>query len=365
MSSSRDTENVECDSSSVICGDNEPREPPKKRKIQKDKMFKTYLLDDPLFKPWLLADINSKYKARCKVCNVSINSGKSELQKHAATRKHIDKMKTVKETKNIVQMFAANKDNIHNSNVKKAELKLAAFFAANNVAFRLIDQLDPILKEIFPDSKICQGISLKQTNCTEIIRNVLCKKETNDLISYLRKIQFSVLLDESTDIGDFKSLAVLVRYSKLGRIETRLLELIQVDARDLGATHLYGVFKVCLERHEIPLKNIVGVACDGASVMVGKHHSFFKLLQDDVPHVILLKCICHSAALVASNACSFLPRSAEELLRNVYSYVSGSAKRSAQLQEMQEYFGEKKHKMRIVYLNTLENYFTIAVYEDK
>lgn len=116
--------------------------------------------------------------------------------------------------------------------------------------------------------------------------------------------------------------------------------------------------------------------------MVGKHHSFFKLLQDDILHVILLKCICHSAALVASNACSFLPRSAEELLRNVYSYVSGSAKRSAQLQEMQEYFGEKKHKMlklattrwlsrfecvcRVLEnWNTLENYFTIAVYEDK
>lgn len=189
---------------------------------------------------------------------MNINSGKSELQKHAATRKHANKMKTIKETKNIVQMFEAKRDNIHDSNVKKAELKLAAFFATNNVAFRIIDQLEPILKDIFPDSKICQDLSLKQTKCTEIIRNVLCKKETNDLVSYLRKIRFSVLLDESTDIGDYKSLAVLVRYSKLGRIETRLLELIQVDARDLGATHLYGVFKACLERHEIPLQNIVG-----------------------------------------------------------------------------------------------------------
>lgn len=155
-------------------------------------------------------------------------------------------------------MIEAKKDNMHDSTVKKAELKLAAFFASNNVAFRLIDQLEPILKEIFADSKTCQGLSLKQTKCTELIRNVLCKKETNDLVSDLKKTRFSILIDESTDIGDSKCLAVLVRYSKLGKIKTRLLELIQVDARDLGATHLYGTFKACLEKHEIPLKNIVG-----------------------------------------------------------------------------------------------------------
>lgn len=44
--------------------DSELKEQPKKRKIQKDKLFKTYWLDDPIFKPWLLPDISSKYKAR-------------------------------------------------------------------------------------------------------------------------------------------------------------------------------------------------------------------------------------------------------------------------------------------------------------
>ncbi|XP_063912692.1 uncharacterized protein LOC135129472 [Zophobas morio] len=116
--------------------------------------------------------------------------------------------------------------------------------------------------------------------------------------------------------------------------------------------------------------------------MIGKNHSFFQLLQNDVPHVILLRCICHSASLVASNACTVLPRSSEELLRGIYTYVSGSSKRSAQLQEMQEYFQERKHKIlklsatrwlshfecvvRILEnWNVLEHYFAIAVLEDK
>lgn len=116
--------------------------------------------------------------------------------------------------------------------------------------------------------------------------------------------------------------------------------------------------------------------------MVGKHHSFFQLLKNDIPHVLLLRCICHSAALVASHACSFLPRSAEELIRNIYSYVSGSAKRSAQLQEMQQFFGENQNKILKLAATRwlsrsecisrvlenwvpLEHFFIIAVHEDK
>lgn len=46
---------------------------------------------------------------------------------------------------------------------------------------------------------------MKRTKSTEIIKNVLCKKETNDLVEHLRKNMFSILLDESTDLGDVKS----------------------------------------------------------------------------------------------------------------------------------------------------------------
>lgn len=46
-----------------------------------------------------------------------------------------------------------------------------------------------------------------------------------------------------------------------------------------------------------------------------------------------MKYICHSTAIIASKACKQLPRSTEELLRDVASYVSGSTKRCAQLCE--------------------------------
>jgi hypothetical protein len=97
------------------------------------------------------------------------------------------------------------------------------------------------------------------------------------------------------------------------------------------------------------LKNVfnifIGAASDGANVMVGEHNSFFSHLKQDVPHAILMRCICHSAALVASKACKELPRGPEDLLRNIASYISGSAKPCAVLVELQEYFSQSTQKI--------------------
>lgn len=80
---------------------------------------------------------------------------------------------------------------------------------------------------------------------------------------------------------------------------------------------------------------------DGASVMVGQHNSFASRLIESLPHVVVVKCICHSAAIIASKACWALPRAPEELFRQIGAYTSGSSKRCAQLEAIQENLNEK------------------------
>jgi len=48
-------------------------------------------------------------------------------------------------------------------------------------------------------------------------------------------------------------------------------------------------------------KNLVGIGSDGASVMVGKNNSVATLLKKDWPHVILMRCICHSLDLIKNS----------------------------------------------------------------
>ena len=124
------------------------------------------------------------------------------------------------------------------------------------------------------------------------------------------------------------------------------------------------------------------MACDNASVMIGRNNSFMTHLKVEVPELITLNCICHSSALIASKACVKLPSSCESLIRGVATYISGSAKRCAVLGEFQEFFEVQKckilklsetrwlclHQCVIRLLDNwevLKSYFILAIVEDK
>lgn len=375
MSDNSNSSDSECESSRQV----------KKIKMSnpKEKKFNVKWLEDPGFKRWLKAVPNNNKKCVCKVCNTEILCGKSELTKHAVGKKHLRNMAAVNSSSSIRSFITPTSTTIkHQNAVKSAEIRLSIFFAEHNVGTHIIDHLTPLLKDIFPDSKVCQDIQLGRTKCTEMIKNVVGKYETNLLVKDLRDTSFSVLVDETTDISSKKSMCVLVRYVKQSKVVTQLLELVQLNAADCSAVELFNYFKNCFTKYEIPITNIVGVASDGANVMVGKNNSFFSHLKTEVPDVILMRCICHSAALVASAGCAELPSSVENLIRSISTYISGSAKRCAILQEIQEFM--QLESTKILSLSTtrwlsrhacivrildnweaIKHFFTLAVFEDK
>lgn len=181
-------------------------------------------------------------------------------------------MKCLKTTPSINDFVKKATDNPHENAVKKAEIKLSLYFAEHNVAFSAMDHLIDLLKEIIVDSKIVKDMKLKRTKCTEIIKNVIGESETKELVDILKVTPFSIMIDESTDISDQKHMCLLARYvhPQSGNVETKLLELIKIDARDGRAEQIYKHFKTCLEKFEIPIANIIGVASDGANVMIGE-----------------------------------------------------------------------------------------------
>lgn len=84
--------------------------------------------------------------------------------------------------------------------------------------------------------------------------------------------------------------------------QTRLLELVCLNATDCSASNIFQQFEECLKTKGIPISNIIGMASDGANVMVGERNSFVSRLKFCIPNLIFIKCICHSSALVASKA---------------------------------------------------------------
>lgn len=163
-------------------------------------------------------------------------------------------------SKPLSSYFTNKTEEKHIEKVKKAEIRLAVFFAEHNVATQVVDHLIPLCKTVFDDSKVCQDVTLGRTKCGEIINNVVGVHETSVLVEQLKKNYFSILTDESTDISEKKNMCVLVRYCDNGqnKVKTNLLELISLDATDCSAAKIYNAFKDCLAKYNIPLHNIIG-----------------------------------------------------------------------------------------------------------
>jgi len=111
---------------------------------RKNRDFRFAWLDENSFRGWL-APHPTDNKALCTICNKAITCCKSKLLKHSKSVKHIERALNVsKESIN-----DNNEKDIlsHNDRIKRAEIKLAAFFAEHNVAFTIADHLIPLSEE--------------------------------------------------------------------------------------------------------------------------------------------------------------------------------------------------------------------------
>ncbi|KYN29362.1 hypothetical protein ALC57_01198, partial [Trachymyrmex cornetzi] len=206
-------------------------------------------------------------KAVCSVCKKVLSCGKTDLIRHRKTQMH---------AKNIAKSRNVN--------------------PSASLVLEIIDDMVSVPKGTFTDSQIAKDFTLSRKKCTQIINNILGKRETERITNNLLNTKFSISLDESTK-------------------------------------KLYSAFEHCLKSKQIPISNIVGMASDNVLVMVGNNNSFMTRLKKEVPTLIVLRCICHSSALIASKACAKLPDSCENVLHAVATYFSSNAKRSAILIE--------------------------------
>ena len=120
------------------------------------------------------------------------------------------------------------------------EVGLSMFFTEHCVALQVVDHLLPLLKKLAPDSENIQKAKLGRQKCTNIIKNVLAKNEQEELIETLKTTKFSIMIDESTEIGFNICMCVLVRYldDETRKAVVKLLDLIPVKS-DCSAAALY------------------------------------------------------------------------------------------------------------------------------
>lgn len=117
------------------------------------------------------------------------------------------------------------------------------------------------MKNIFTDSKIASDLSFNRHKCKNIITQVIAKREVKETTSNLQTCKFSILIDESTDVTDSKSMySCPICVTK--KLITQLLDLAPLDARNCSAEKLFKIFKNLLKVKQISLKHVIGMASD-------------------------------------------------------------------------------------------------------
>jgi hypothetical protein len=333
---------------------NSPLDKLKKKQKHRAQKYGSEWGNHPDFKFWLEPVPDDPLKAACKLYKKSFTAELSVLKKHKSTILHVKNSKAANSSnKNIFSKFVGNnKPTKEEELVKKTEIEICGFLAEHNIPFRVIDHLEAAMKKWFPDSKICQKVSLKRTKATNVIKNVIAETEKNELAKVISKTKFSVMTDESTDISTSKSSCIVLRYfdEKTLKVRSDFWELCQVfnesdSTPTASGERLYNNIINSFQHKNIPLTNIIGFGADGCNTMFGEHNSVSSRFRDSCPGIMTIKCICHSLHLCASNACKVLPRHLEDFAREVYSFFKHSAKRKCEFIQFQIFADTNVHNI--------------------
>lgn len=152
------------------------------------------------------------------------------IKKHRNSSKHSKNAKNITGTKPISNIFKKvdqDKNLKQIDQIKTAEVLLCGFLSEHNISFNAVNHLTQLLKNAFPETEIVKKIVLGRTKATKIVTNVIGMNHKEELIKDLKNTSFSVIIDESTDVGTLKTLCICVRYfnSTNNRIQSRFWEL--------------------------------------------------------------------------------------------------------------------------------------------
>ncbi|XP_052124153.1 protein FAM200A-like [Frankliniella occidentalis] len=221
---------------------------------------------------------------------------------------------------------------------REIDLRLAVFIACH-AAVRSIDHLSELLVVLGKGSKLAD-LMLHRTKCSKLITSVISPALLTELVEDVGEQGFSLIIDESTDISVVKFMAVMIRYHsmKKNEIVTDFLGFIEVYRAT--ATALFDSLKEYLSNVGLNYKHVIGLGTDGASNLCGKHHSVFTLFRDEIPDIVLVRCVCHSLHGAASKAAVHLPAELEFFVRESRNWFAKSPLRRLQYRDLYAAFND-------------------------
>ena len=114
---------------------------------------------------------------------------------------------------------------------------------------------------------------------------------------------FSLMLDEGTDTSNKSTLMIYIRHlTPEGEVHSRFLDVVELPG--CTATDIFSAAKATLEKYDLDVQNLMGLATDGASVMTGSKRGVTTKFKELNPYLIANHCTAHRLALASEKAAS-------------------------------------------------------------
>ena len=232
------------------CESNEPsivKEPAPAKKNKYEQKFLKSWLPDVHFKDWLEKRDEAPY---CKVCKCSLSCAKTALSRHKENKKHKSLCGIKKASSSITALLGTGEKST------QIEIKLCSFIAEKNLPISIVEDLVPLLRNIFPSDEALCGVKLGKQKATNIIRQVLGFYAIKECVAKLKANKFSLIINETTDLSTTSQLAIIGTFFDENnfKLETILIDFIPLA--DGTANTIYNSMLGNLKEKGIPMKNI-------------------------------------------------------------------------------------------------------------
>ena len=272
--------------------------------------------------PWVTQSSTSTTMAKCKLCQIDLRPHKGNLEQHQKSASHLARDRNLNKKQAPLQ-FA--KIPTVSTLSKEADIHLALSICCHT-SVSTIDHLGEIIA-LYSKGSCLEGLKLHRTKCTQLIQNVISPSFEEEVESALKNKQYSVMVDESTDVSADKHLCVCVQYfsEKENKVIDDYIGIVSV----ISATgeNLFLALKEKLASVGLSLINCIGYSSDGASNVVGEYNSVWSRVKDESKNCIMMKCTCHSLHLIVQHAFEVLPSNIGFLLSEIPAFFSKSTLR--------------------------------------
>lgn len=137
------------------------------KKKRHEQRFQNSWLSESQFKDWLEKRDGVPH---CKICHCELSCAKTAVRRHMENKKHKDVCRTKQQAIAPVRKLLGSRDK-----AAEMEIKLCSFVVEKNLSINIVEDLLPLLRDLFPPDETLRQLTLGKQKAIRISLNTILR----------------------------------------------------------------------------------------------------------------------------------------------------------------------------------------------